>query len=435
MKKLFKAQAGSNSPSMVVRVFWGDILYDTVVCEAGSPTTVGREPGCTFVMDLGRKTTVTKLPLITVKENKTAELVFDEHMEGHVRTGGKIVTLVKARTQNLATRAEDGLFRLPLQSEDTASVVIGYVSFDIAWAPGRTLLPRPIVLDRKAGVFALAAFATIIVMLTLLNAPVEAPKEEEPERIVEIITPSRPKPVPQPASPEPPAPAAAPVAQAAPQQPQAEPPPPAPVAPPPPTAAEKLRSADLSSLVGNLSSLGNTVAPQVKDQAPAVRSPTSNTSLNTTGLANSAIGQSVSIGSAVAKGVGSFQGAGSLTSSNSSISGGTGGALSNPSGGTGGSGLDKQVIDSIVRKRQDRIRLCYERQLNFVPNLAGKVTVQFVIGTEGQVRKSTIIEDTMNNKAVKECITTEVSQWIFPKPKGNTDVVVDYPFVFESGGG
>lgn len=92
------------------------------------------------------------------------------------------------------------------------------------------------------------------------------------------------------------------------------------------------------------------------------------------------------------------------------------------------------MIDQIVRRRQDRIRLCYERQLNFVPGLAGKVTVQFVIGKEGNVQKSTIIEDTMNNKAVKDCINTEVKEWVFPKPKGDTDVTVDYPFVFESGG-
>jgi hypothetical protein len=441
MKKLLKGQAGSNNPGMLVRVFWGDILYDTVVCESGQPTTVGREPGCTFVMDLGRKTTVSQLPLITITGDKSAELVFDQHMEGHVRTGGKLVTLEKARAQNLAVAGSDGLYRIALGGEDTASVVIGYVSFDIAWAKSRTLLPRPIILDRKAAIFGGAATATIMVMLLLLNIHVEPPKEEEePERLVEIITPQTVRPKAQPPTPEPPsaepaaAPAAAPVAQA---QPQATPPPApaAPAAPPPPTAAEKLRSADLSSLVGNLSSLGNTTAPVVKDSAPAVRSPSSSNSLNAANLKNSAIGQSVSIGSEVAKGVGSFQGAGSLTSSNSSISGGTGGALSGPTGGGGGSGLDKSVIDQIVRRRQDRIRLCYERQLNFVPNLAGKVTVQFVIGKEGQVRKTTIIEDTMNNKAVKDCISSEVQQWTFPKPKGDTDVVVDYPFVFESGGG
>jgi hypothetical protein len=90
------------------------------------------------------------------------------------------------------------------------------------------------------------------------------------------------------------------------------------------------------------------------------------------------------------------------------------------------------VIESIIRRRLDRIRLCYTRQLNFYPKLSGKVTVHFVIGKTGQVVESSVIEDTMKNQSVRSCILYEVKTWTFPNPEGGTLVNVDYPFVFES---
>ena len=94
--------------------------------------------------------------------------------------------------------------------------------------------------------------------------------------------------------------------------------------------------------------------------------------------------------------------------------------------------MDRDVIDAIIRRRQDRIRLCYERQLNFNPKLAGKVSLHFVIGGKGQVSSSRIVEDTMRNQNVNKCILTEIASWTFPTPRGGVNVDVDYPFFFES---
>jgi hypothetical protein len=98
-------------------------------------------------------------------------------------------------------------------------------------------------------------------------------------------------------------------------------------------------------------------------------------------------------------------------------------------------GLDRDVIESVIRRRLDRIRLCYERQLNFNPKLAGKLGVHFVIGKAGEVLSASATEDTMKNTQVRECVLMEVKSWNFPNPEGGTIVNVDYPFVFESGGG
>jgi outer membrane biosynthesis protein TonB len=203
-----------------------------------------------------------------------------------------------------------------------------------------------------------------------------------------------------------------------------------------PSAADSLRSANLGSLVNNLSSLSNSAAPSantdVKVAAAAAQDGAAG--FTTDGLKSGAGGKSVGIGRTVGQGEGGFQGTGKLgLSGNSLVEGSAGRGVTGPA--QQGGGLDRAVIDQIVRRRQDRIRLCYERQLNFSPNLAGKVSVHFTIGADGQVVKAGIIEDTMKNQAVRDCIATEVKTWTFPRPSGGTLVEVDYPFVFESGGG
>jgi hypothetical protein len=132
----------------------------------------------------------------------------------------------------------------------------------------------------------------------------------------------------------------------------------------------------------------------------------------------------------VGRGEGGFEGTGRLgLSGDAAVEGGSGHGSGTS---TRGGGLDRDVIESIIRKRQDRIRLCYERQLNFFPKLKGKISVHFVIGKTGSVISSGISEDTLKNENVSKCITNEVKDWSFPVPEGGTIVNVDYPFVFES---
>ncbi len=417
MKKSSKAQGSSSNP--IVRIYWGDILFDTILCEPGDPVTIGREQGSTLVMDLGRGATAAKIPLVSCNSDATADLVFDKKMEGQVRIAGKLHTLEKLRGMPETEKTTDGLFKFRLTQKDTASIVVGYVSFDITWSKTHSLIPRPIMLDRRAMTFTTAIGISMVVLFTLFTVPeVEVPEDKPPERIVEIIPPKilRPKP---PGEAPPPAGDAS--AQAA-----AE-------APKPPTAAEKLKSADLSNLASSLSSIGaNVAAPAVKNREVATeQTPSQSFSASAVASTNT---QKASIGQTQGAGEGGFAGTGQLgLAGNSGLEGGTGTTLGG-TGTDGGEGLDRQVIDQIVRRRQDRIRLCYERQLNFSPGLAGKVTVQFTIHSDGSVAKSLIIEDTMKNTSVNDCISSEVKSWTFPRPKGGAMVKVDYPFVFESGG-
>jgi outer membrane biosynthesis protein TonB len=103
-------------------------------------------------------------------------------------------------------------------------------------------------------------------------------------------------------------------------------------------------------------------------------------------------------------------------------------ALGEPSG---QGKLDPNVIRRVIRLHVSEVKRCYESQLEKNPNLAGKVNVRFVVGTEGKVLESDVIESTLKDAKVERCIAAAVLLWEFPKPQGGKVTVV-YPFVLAS---
>ena len=265
MMRSSKAQASSN-PSVRVRVYWGDILYDTVVCEPKKPMTIGRMQGSTIVMDLGKGHTQAMLPLVTLDATRTsAELRFDKATEGHVRFAGKLVTLDKAR-EDKATQVDDKGFHLVrLTDKDKASIVVGYVSFDIDWVKQSEVIERPLITDKRFAIVASAIMAFAVLLLSVLEVPkVEDPeKEKPPERIVEILPPKEvihAKAAQGQRKSEEGGAAKGDAGKAAVAPPKVE-------APKPPTAAQMLKSANLSSLANSLSSISSNSAPVADSKA------------------------------------------------------------------------------------------------------------------------------------------------------------------------
>lgn len=95
-------------------------------------------------------------------------------------------------------------------------------------------------------------------------------------------------------------------------------------------------------------------------------------------------------------------------------------------------GLDKEVISRIIQSNLGQIRYCYERQLSASPDLYGKVLAKFTIGPAGSVVAQTIGTSSLNNAMVEGCILRRIAGWQFPQPKGGTNVLVTYPFLFKS---
>ncbi|NJL25457.1 MAG: AgmX/PglI C-terminal domain-containing protein [Calothrix sp. SM1_5_4] len=95
-------------------------------------------------------------------------------------------------------------------------------------------------------------------------------------------------------------------------------------------------------------------------------------------------------------------------------------------------GLDKEAIARVIRSQLGQIRYCYERQLSASPDLYGKIMVKFTIGGTGSVVAQAIGNTSLNNAMVEGCILRRIAGWQFPTPKGGTNVLVTYPFLFKS---
>lgn len=97
--------------------------------------------------------------------------------------------------------------------------------------------------------------------------------------------------------------------------------------------------------------------------------------------------------------------------------------------------LDKEIIRRIIRRHINEVKFCYQRELQGNAKLGGRVIVQFMITSTGQVGTSKVQGSTVGNQKVEMCIAQAVRRWLFPKPKGGGIVIVSYPFVLRSAGG
>lgn len=94
--------------------------------------------------------------------------------------------------------------------------------------------------------------------------------------------------------------------------------------------------------------------------------------------------------------------------------------------------LDRAIIDFYVKQNLAKVRWCYEKELNKVPTLFGKIAINFTISKTGQVSTSKVERSTMQSEPVEACVAATIKKIRFPAPKGGGIVVVTYPFVFKN---
>ncbi len=103
-----------------------------------------------------------------------------------------------------------------------------------------------------------------------------------------------------------------------------------------------------------------------------------------------------------------------------------------PNGVTTVSGrLPSDVIQRIVRQNFGRFRQCYEMGLRANPNLEGRVTARFVIGSDGAVSNVSAGGD-LPDAQVKSCVASAFYGLSFPSPEGGI-VTVSYPIMLTPG--
>ncbi len=92
------------------------------------------------------------------------------------------------------------------------------------------------------------------------------------------------------------------------------------------------------------------------------------------------------------------------------------------------------VVNRIVKKNLKRIEFSYEKYLKRNPQLAGKITIRFVIEEDGRVSNVEVISSTMNSPDLEKEIIRKVKRWRFEALLvGSGSTTVTYPFVFQPG--
>jgi TonB family protein len=93
--------------------------------------------------------------------------------------------------------------------------------------------------------------------------------------------------------------------------------------------------------------------------------------------------------------------------------------------------LSKEAIRRVIHRNLSQVRFCYEQALGARPDLAGRVSVQFMISPSGVVQNSSVAQSTLGSEQVDRCVADAVRRWTFPAPDGGGYVTVSYPFLFE----
>jgi TonB family protein len=91
---------------------------------------------------------------------------------------------------------------------------------------------------------------------------------------------------------------------------------------------------------------------------------------------------------------------------------------------------DKKDIRVAMNREKGSFRFCYQRELQSLPDLAGRVVLRFTIGTDGRPKGPSIASSTLGNKATHGCLLKTVKRMTFKPPKGGV-CPVRWPFTFQ----
>jgi TonB family protein len=92
------------------------------------------------------------------------------------------------------------------------------------------------------------------------------------------------------------------------------------------------------------------------------------------------------------------------------------------------SGLSKEDIRKAVKQKIPSIEICYQQALDKKPNIQGRVILQLVIDSIGEVTKVTLISSKLNDKNLEQCILQKIKELTFLTPEGAQKVTVTISF-------
>jgi TonB family protein len=101
--------------------------------------------------------------------------------------------------------------------------------------------------------------------------------------------------------------------------------------------------------------------------------------------------------------------------------------------GTGSKAANRgsEELSSVINSHNDAIEYCYKKESKLNPNLKGDVQIEFTIGYNGRVKAVRIVNSSMRNKNVENCISSRIKGWRFkPIDQKEGDVKVRQKYIF-----
>ena len=93
--------------------------------------------------------------------------------------------------------------------------------------------------------------------------------------------------------------------------------------------------------------------------------------------------------------------------------------------------IEQAEIQYNVRRYLPATRACYENRLKDIPTLAGKITLEYVVGINGKVKQVAVTNSSLHDEKVERCLVSVVKRFRFPELKDKREAVLEYPIVFE----
>ena len=92
--------------------------------------------------------------------------------------------------------------------------------------------------------------------------------------------------------------------------------------------------------------------------------------------------------------------------------------------------LANEYVDEMILSRQGLLQKCWMSRLKDKPKLRGKLTVQFEISRRGKVREATIVDSSLDDAQLGQCVISVVERIPFRSFTG-PEISIAYPISFE----
>jgi TonB family protein len=91
--------------------------------------------------------------------------------------------------------------------------------------------------------------------------------------------------------------------------------------------------------------------------------------------------------------------------------------------------LSAADVKQVMAAHGDEVRRCYEKHAMRQSRATGKVTLDLIVGEQGDVQRVTVAAEGVRGHRFDRCVSGKAKGWQFPQPRHPTEV--EYPFLFQ----